>query len=190
MSDLFVLEYGRKRPAALVVCGHCCNQFLAQVRFIAKGEGKFCSKSCAWAANKNRTEVPCAVCGIYKSVSPSKLRLSKSGMYFCNRKCKEVAQRLDGGMPEIWPGHYGTAETSENNYRAIAFRNLPHCCNRCGYQKVIGVLQVHHIDRDKTNSNILNLEILCPTCHMEEHYREKDGLWKQTKTKRVVTTGP
>ena len=31
------------------------------------------------------------------------------------------------------------------------------------------VLIVHHKDRDRNNSDISNLEILCANCHMKEH---------------------
>jgi len=50
-------------------------------------------------------------------------------------------------------------------------------CERCGYDKV-EILQVHHKDRNRTNSDLKNLELVCPNCHFEEHYLENSWLNK------------
>jgi hypothetical protein len=48
------------------------------------------------------------------------------------------------------------------------------------------VLQVHHRDRDRTNNEPVNLEVLCPTCHDEDHFFSKDGKWSsKCKTKKA-----
>lgn len=60
-------------------------------------------------------------------------------------------------------------------YRDRAFIAYPHQCNKCNYDKIINILEVHHIDCDRNNNKINNLRILCPTCHMEEHYITKTG---------------
>lgn len=75
-----------------------------------------------------------------------------------------MAQSI-GGLSQIQPGHYGSTET---NYRAIAFRNHLHVCNRCGYSDM-RILVAHHKDRDRKNNEVDNLEILCPNCHAFEH---------------------
>lgn len=41
-------------------------------------------------------------------------------------------------------------------------------CERCGFSN-IKVLEVHHKDRDRSNSSTENLEVLCPNCHKAEH---------------------
>ena len=48
-------------------------------------------------------------------------------------------------------------------------------CERCSYNKY-EILQVHHIDRDKKNNNLDNLELVCPNCHYEEHFLDKSWL--------------
>jgi len=50
-------------------------------------------------------------------------------------------------------------------YRQIALRNKPNKCNICGYNTFIKVLEVHHIDGNRKNNELSNLEILCPSCH-------------------------
>jgi len=48
-------------------------------------------------------------------------------------------------------------------------------CERCGYAR-FEILQVHHKNRDRSNNNLENLELICPNCHCEEHYSEKSWL--------------
>ena len=48
-------------------------------------------------------------------------------------------------------------------------------CERCGYSKY-EILQVHHKDRDRSNNELGNLELICPNCHYERHYFEKSWL--------------
>lgn len=111
--------------------------------------------------------VNCAKCKKEINRTKSKLEKSKSGLYFCSRLCKDSSQKL-GGIESIMPAHYGTAKKF---YRSLAFSNLPFQCNRCNYNTCRGALEVHHIDRDRGNNNLSNLEILCRNCHAEEHYK-------------------
>ena len=41
-------------------------------------------------------------------------------------------------------------------------------CEKCGIEEWLGQpinLEVHHIDGDRTNNNLENLQLLCPNCH-------------------------
>jgi phage terminase large subunit GpA-like protein len=100
---------------------------------------------------------------------------SKSGHYFCCRKHKDLAQRL-GGVEAIMPTHYGTAVIPD--YREIAKRHYPQACNRCGWDEYPDVLEVNHVDIDRTNNDPSNLEFLCPTCHAVFHFTTKTGKWR------------
>jgi 5-methylcytosine-specific restriction endonuclease McrA len=56
--------------------------------------------------------------------------------------------------------------------QALKFRLLESrgkFCERCGYD-TYEILQVHHKDRDRNNSDLENLELICPNCHCKEHY--------------------
>lgn len=156
---------------------------MAVTRELNRGNGKYCSKACMAAGisakarerNKREPNVTCAHCSTRFSMSPSKMKNSKSGLYFCTRACKDTAQRI-GGIKEIMPSHYGEVPTK---YRELAFRSYPATCMSCGYDKYQSVLQVHHKDRDRTNNVLENLEVLCPTCHTEHHYLEGTGLYNK-----------
>jgi predicted HNH restriction endonuclease len=46
-------------------------------------------------------------------------------------------------------------------------------CEKCGYSNE-KILQIHHVDRDRNNNRAENLKLLCPNCHSEIHYIEKN----------------
>lgn len=50
------------------------------------------------------------------------------------------------------------------NYRKLAFEAYDPLCAHCGFG-IPAVLEVAHIDGQRTNNDISNLVILCPTCH-------------------------
>ncbi len=50
------------------------------------------------------------------------------------------------------------------NHRKLAFERYDHVCAHCGFG-VIEVLEVAHIDGDRSNNALDNLIILCPNCH-------------------------
>lgn len=170
-------------------CKNCNQIFEAPIAEIKRGGGKFCNRKCAgeYKSKNSPNQKPnckCALCGkqIYKTKS-EQLK-SKSGLFFCCIEHKNAAQKLDGGIKEIFPAHYGKAKQSEPEvYKKIALRHHEYCCNKCGYNKY-PILEVHHKDKNRENSDPENLELLCPTCHEELHYLEKTRKYKATgKTK-------
>lgn len=171
-------------------CLNCTEEFDAPVRDLKRNRAKFCSLKCSGIYNtakfyksKNLPNVNCSYCNkIFYRNETDKLN-SRSGLYFCNRKHKDLAQRLNG-IKEIHPSHYSSItgrDPAIKKYRNMAFKNLPVKCKNCGYSKYKSVLQVHHIDKNNTNNKIENLEILCPTCHNEKHYLTKSGLYNKMK---------
>ncbi len=158
---------GRNYPVTLFCVKH-------QIDFVVSGDAAGrdpircncpeCSKELKQKQyEKTRTEVTCAYCGKKFFKANSKLQLSKSGLYFCCREHKDLAQRIDSGeeFNEMRPNRYGTGV----DYRKIAFREYPHKCSICGWNEDEDVLQVHHIDENRQNFQKENLIILCPNCH-------------------------
>ena len=167
------------------ICQNCKNFFQALSKEVKRGNGKYCSKICSNEgvkkkqilrnSLKNKPNVECCYCKKMFYKNSSKQSRSRSGLYFCCREHKDLAQTLQFGLKEIQPTHFGTGES---NYREIAFRIKPKICELCNYSKHPEILEVHHKDRNRENNAIENLEVLCPTCHMEEHFLNKDGKWK------------
>lgn len=54
--------------------------------------------------------------------------------------------------------------TKRINYRKLALEKYPPVCAHCGFG-IVDVLEVCHIDCQRTNNDVTNLVILCPTCH-------------------------
>lgn len=155
-------------------CQTCQIDFSARSSEVNRGNAKYCTLTCFYKRKrpKKQPNSKCHMCSKLFYRSPSSLN-TKTGYVFCSRVCKEEAQTIKAGNLFKIP-HYGT---ENKNYRKIAFDTFLNQCNRCGYNKYPEVLVVHHVDRNRSNNNSKNLEILCPTCHMEEHYESKDGLW-------------
>lgn len=152
----------------LTHCRYCKNPFDAPIKELNRGNARFCSISCARKnrpAKKQEPNFTCAQCGqeFYRPTSSQKN--SRSGLFFCSRSCKDRAQRLDG-IKDVQPSHY---KDGSRSYRVRAIRSFGAICNRCGYAKIESVLEVHHKDRNRSNNELSNLEVLCPTCHTEEH---------------------
>lgn len=167
MENMFIIEAGRKRRAEEVKCIVCKTSFLRRLN----KNTKCCSIKCKYISRRNRIDVKCSYCNSSFSKPKSKLKQSKSGLYFCTRKCKDLAQRI-GGIKEIMPSHYGT---SEKDYSYI-WNQRKHECVDC-HEKRTYYLTVHHIDGNNGNNIIENLEIVCIKCHYKRHLRLKDGQW-------------
>ena len=160
-------------------CQFCQAPFDARLTEVNRGNAHFCSRKCVRLnirAERAKARIPNATCAychkrFYKVLS--KQRRSHSGLFFCCRVHKDMAQRI-GGIKEIQPAHYGTGNWSRT-YRNIAFRHHPPQCKYCGYSRYKEVLEVHHIDEDRDNNNPSNLEVVCPTCHVEQHFLRRTG---------------
>lgn len=157
-------------------CEVCSKPFHAEWKYLKRGQAKFCSRSCSASRQRGPTlsnVLTCAGCSKEFIRRLCKTGVGKTGLNFCTRKCKDSAQRI-GGVKDIHPDHYGRGIPK---YRKVALSTYEHKCNRCGYSKYLPVLQVHHIDRNRRNADSSNLEILCPTCHAEDHFLAGDGLF-------------
>lgn len=50
------------------------------------------------------------------------------------------------------------------NYRKLAFEHYDPLCAHCGFG-IPAILEVAHLDGDRSNNDLHNLAILCPNCH-------------------------
>lgn len=124
-------------------------------------QSKYCSPSCSQEARKaTKVEVICSFCKKVFEKSSSKLR-SKSGLYFCTRFCKNRAQNIETGCKGIQPVIY----TGKSVYRKRAIEKYGPSCKECGYNEHVKMLDVDHIDSNRENYSIENLQVLCVWCH-------------------------
>lgn len=155
-------KQGKNRLFLDIECDNCKKTYKRHKRFYTS-QYDGCSPLCLSILKGSRVFVDCAHCGKSTEKKASALNNSKSGLYFCNRECKEAAQTY---MKAIMPDHYGTG----GNYRAAALKHYGASCQRCGYSKNIAAIHVHHVDRNRNNNDLNNLEVLCANCHAIEHW--------------------
>ncbi len=121
----------------------------------------FCSTNCYGVAC--RKEVACVVCG--------KLILAQFNKKTCSRSC---ANKNRAGIKyKIGSPHDKVKYQKGLKLRLLEVRGLK--CERCDYKKY-EILQVHHKDRNRSNNDLSNLQLICPNCHYEEHFLEKSWL--------------
>lgn len=133
------------------------------------GKQKYCSPKCSSKAQCNKIKLNCNFCEKEFEISPSKLKKSKSGLHFCSRECKDLAQSIDYSILKI--KHYDNGSAC---YRTKAFRHKDNECEDCGESQKF-MLIVHHINGDRTNNSLDNLEILCRNCHTKRHLKLEKG---------------
>ena len=150
---------GRKRLLHLHTCEVCNKNFYA--RILRGKRARFCSRECYKIGITEKIECTCSMCGKKFKRIKSKIEKPKHGFLFCSRECKEKAQGVDSPIP-IKPYHYKDGYTK---YRARAFSEYGKKCQMCGYCDDERMLDVHHIDKNRSHNKIENLAVLCVWCH-------------------------
>lgn len=131
----------------------------------------FCGQKCYGISIRN--EKPCVICG--------KLILASAHKKTCSRAC---ANKHRTGIKY----KMNRPRDKVKNQRSLKIRLLDQrgrSCERCQYDKP-EILVVHHKDRNRDNSELENLELICPNCHAEEHYLENSWLNKDKQSTRRV----
>lgn len=120
---------------------------------------RFCSVKCQSEARKTGAEVECPQCRRKFVCGATRLRRSRSGVVFCSRKCKDDAQQIGGVFQQKH------ADTGIRYYRQKAIRHHGARCKACGYGEDERMLDADHIDGDRANGRLDNLQVLCVWCH-------------------------
>ena len=152
-------KFKRKPNTECIVCS---KQIYKRPSQIESNNGQvFCSTACYGISC--RKEKPCLICG--------KLMLAGLHKKTCSRKCSNQ-NRLGIKYKNNKPDNKIRSQEILK-VRLLKTRGLK--CERCGYNKY-EILHIHHKDRNRSNNNLENLELICPNCHFEEHYSEKSWL--------------
>lgn len=184
--------YRRKELAIEKNCVVCGKSFLS--KYHENGYSSCCSKPCATKLLHSKEKlkiVKCVICGKeweFKGTTTPK---------YCNECRKLVNNRLRiessvrlGHTIQGFVGKGGNNKKGEENpnyktgignYRRLKYdyiveNNLPIECEICGSKDF---LVVHHIDHNRKNNKIENLQLICRSCHIKLHC-ERDELGKFT----------
>lgn len=160
MEFITVERYGRKRRLYKHACVFCGDSFYVR----SNDKQKYCSVACRGKAQQKREQYSCANCHKIIYRNPAEKQRSKSGLLFCSKTCKNIAQRIEG-ISAIHPSHYGNGL---GNYREKALRANGNVCEDCGISTWLDIpllMDVHHIDGNRNNNELSNLKVVCPNCH-------------------------
>ena len=139
-------------------CCVCGKEFERELKFynlnIKRRHRFYCSKKCQMQHHKTGKIEQCAFCGKEVYITPNRKSKSKSGLIFCSHGCNAS-----------YFNPITKLKDNSSGYRVKAFKEYEHKCAICGWCEDERVLEVHHIDEDRTNNDIKNLMILCPICH-------------------------
>lgn len=145
-------------------CLFCDKEFETKLSYVKRGQGKFCSRTCKDNDSKKQSSVSCGTCHSQIIRSPSEL--SKAEIHFCNNTCKSNWQGMPSGQNHPrWKG--GAASYRERARKKYGrFCSNPNCqLQKSGIEIPPQMFDVDHIDGDRTNNDIQNLQILCVWCH-------------------------
>ena len=145
----------------IVECTNCGIGFNKKPSEMAKSGNNFCTRKCMGEFSSKKIVVECGVCHKEIERTPRDIALATTGSCYCSRSCTAVASNY----PESKQYKGGVS-----TYRVRALKEYGEVCNRCGYVDVPKILQVHHINHDRSNNKLENLEVLCPNCHAIEHW--------------------
>jgi endogenous inhibitor of DNA gyrase (YacG/DUF329 family) len=148
-------------PRVELDCATCSKRFS---RVGSDTNRRYCSRECA---RRHAVPIPerlCEACG--SPFTPSRERAAR----FCSQGChlRLLAQRRSARS-----GIFGTTKKA----KATLLRELGRC-ERCSYNAVPGILELHHHDRNPRHNHRENVILLCPNCHSLDHFLAGDGQFK------------
>ena len=154
---------------SMVPCKRCGTIFYAKPSWLLKGNGKYCSASCHHADARTGEGRICNTCGKATYKTPKALKGSKSGKFFCSKRCQTLWRN------QLYIGDkHKNFKTGEFVYRAAMERaKVPKICRLCKTTDY-RVLAVHHIDKNRKNNKLENLIWLCNNCHFLVHHYEEE----------------
>jgi hypothetical protein len=179
-ETIYFIHHGRKRKGEKHFCElkSCGKEFIRRTNSTTKQ--KFCSTQCKYESSKKQVNFICTYCGKKYSRSSSCKKKSKHEVYFCSRKCKDLAQCLINKCllaAKIRPNHYGISN-GKASYAKTCKRIQQIQCVDCNETKEY-LLVIHHIDGNRNNNPIdgSNWEIVCRNCHNKRHLKFKNNRW-------------
>ena len=154
-------------PRVHKLCAQCGQPFSHPASDVDR---RHCSWECAYPRPLPISTIVCLWC--HREYQPSRNRPEKPRR-FCSSSCGR---------------HWHNEQRKRINRtvdRQTLFTERGGCCERCGWDAVPEVLEVHHIDRNRRHNTRENLLLLCPNCHAIDHFDHRDGQFKNNLGRRI-----
>ena len=102
-------------------------------------------------------------------------KLHKGQYKYCCFKCQSEYQR-DIYIEKVNNGEENGLKKTGNTYkvsdsiRSYLLQKYDNKCQKCGWGEINPItgkcpLEIHHVDGNRSNNKLDNLELLCPNCH-------------------------
>lgn len=167
----------------MAICEQCSKEHDGSF-----GSGRFCCRSCSnkWVALHQSDEAKA------RKVEKGKGNLRRIGGFTQEARSKG-AQRSNEvrrekrkiWLDEVLSGSRVPDHTSHMTDWLISFGYKESKCESCNLSLWLGKdipLELHHVDGNRSNWKLSNLQILCPNCHaMTDNYS-----WKGARLKSVI----
>jgi hypothetical protein len=165
-----VISYYKKKYCSLICAGKAKSEIKKSICLVCNKEyircggniyQKYCSYTCmGLSMRKSPKKQICPICKIeYFITNHTGKKLT------CGRIC--------GGKYRFLL-KMGKDYISIRDYKQERLMIDP-SCELCGWNRLSGVLEVHHKDRNRKNNIRSNLILICPNCHSMDHFLLKDG---------------
>lgn len=149
-------EYKSRRSPILLHCNDCGYDWSTIAGCVLYGDKHECINC---GVHKKQINIfYCANCGKELNRRDSDIKKNKSGYFYCSRECGNEHKNIIREENGEW-------DNSPWSYRRRALETYEHQCCVCGWAEDDRILEVHHIDEDRSNNDINNLCIICPICH-------------------------
>jgi len=175
---------GGKIKRGCIICGKI---FYVDKNIVLKGNGRFCSLSCAGKRDYGhhpfapQKELYCVVCGKTFYDYVSRLTKDKTRGKCCSIKCrvKYTQKRISGKLCYRWKGGITSknklirSQMKTRNWSRKVKERDNYTCQKCGIRSSKGVkvyLHSHHVKPfalyPKLRFTISNGQTLCNNCHL------------------------
>lgn len=133
------------------------------------GSGAFCSRACANSRGPRTEETKEKIKASLRKYNELNPEAAKARNWSCN-KSPESRERKKA----IWKAKRDYENAHYMTLRYYIKEDIGHC-QECGLDSWRGVkipLEVHHVDGNRKNNALSNLQVLCPNCHaLTDNYR-------------------
>lgn len=156
-------HHKKKTTGKTVPCSYCGLPVHVERRKLEKFENHFCSQECRRKFSEGKT-VPCSWCG--KPVHVSKNRLERFENHFCSQECYgDFLSKTTKGIivkeTVKWYRRMSTKTGRKPIHRLIA--------EICLGRSLPSSLVVHHVNGNKFDNHIANLEVYTRADHAGLH---------------------
>ena len=159
---------GVRLPRVELPCARCGQVFS---RVGSDTDRKHCSSACAYQSRRKHIVLPrpCQACG---NMFLPKDRHTERAVKrrYCSQGCH--LHQLALQQKREYGGWFYVKDAKRTLLNTIGR------CERCGYSTEPGILEIHHIDRNRRFNHRSNLLLLCPLCHSLDHFHAHDGQFR------------